>query len=146
MQVERPQDYNPEVAILLGPTQPNPAVCAAIAGSSAASASANGEVCSHAVGSSFAPAVRSASLPAGAGGPAGRISAAGGAHAAGAGAGAAAGAACIKGGPRDLMLPADQSKQDEVFIGGLPSNWKAQQVSKPGANMAFMPAGEGQWG
>jgi hypothetical protein len=30
------------------------------------------------------------------------------------------------------MLPADQSKQDEVFIGGLPSNWKAQQVWSSG--------------
>jgi hypothetical protein len=30
------------------------------------------------------------------------------------------------------MLPADQSKQDEVFIGGLPSNWKAQQVGSSG--------------
>lgn len=29
---------------------------------------------------------------------------------------------------RDFVPAADQSKQDEVFIGGLPSHWKAQQV------------------
>jgi hypothetical protein len=31
---------------------------------------------------------------------------------------------------RDLAQSADQSKQDEVFIGGLPSHWKAQQVKE----------------
>lgn len=128
LQVERPQDYNSEAATLLGPTEPNPAVYAAIAGSGVSPATVNGDACSHAVGSSFASAVRSASLPAASGGLAGRASATGGAAVGAQGAGAAAGAACSKGGPRDLMLPADQSKQDEVFIGGLPSNWKAQQV------------------
>jgi hypothetical protein len=118
LQVARPQDYNPEVAILLGPTQPNPAVCAAVARAAAASTAANGDACSHAVSNSSSAAaagMRSAlPLPA----AAGRSSAAGGPASAGP----------SKGGPRDLLLPADQSKQDEVFIGGLPSNWKAQQV------------------
>lgn len=29
---------------------------------------------------------------------------------------------------QDLAPAGDQGKQDEVFIGGLPSHWKAQQV------------------
>lgn len=128
-QVERPRDYNPEVAVLLGPTQPNPAVVAAIASSSLPRPAANGDASSsHAADSSFVAVGRTASLPAAHPGRAsapGSIPAGSGPAAAGAG---GAGAACSKGGPRDLSLPADQSKQDEVFIGGLPSNWKAQQV------------------
>lgn len=92
------------MAILLGPTEPNPAVLAAVSGSATGSTAAGG---------SFVAAVRSRAAAAG---HAGRAQAGGGA------------AASSKVNPRDLLLPADQSKQDEVFIGGLPSHWKAQQV------------------
>lgn len=137
MQVARPADYCPQAAVMLGPTEANPAVLAAVAQTTAAIAAADGDegraagsaaCASNGNGSSFAAAVRSCAVPAAVavthGGRPLAPTAAGG----GAGAAAADGSAAGKGGARDLLLPADQSKQDEVFIGGLPSHWKAQQV------------------
>ena len=133
--MERPRDYKPDIAVLLGPTQPNPAVVASVASTSTARPVANGDACSSQTGdSNFVAAVRSAAqlaaLPGRASASGGAPSGAPSATAAAAGSAAAGGLgpASSKGGPRDLSLPADQSKQDEVFIGGLPSNWKAQQV------------------
>lgn len=140
--MERPQEYCPQAAVLLGPTEPNPAVCAAVARSMLGHAASKGDACAAhaaaaaaAAGSSFVAAVRSVAPHAAAAGPtAGHLSrvSAPAAYPAGASpaatAAAAGSAACSKGGSRDLVLPADQSKQDEVFIGGLPSHWKAQQV------------------
>lgn len=149
MQVERPAEYCPQAAVLLGPTEANPAVLAAVAHSTAAVAAAEGAAgsaacASNGTGSSFAAAVRSCAVPAAVaaahgGRPSASAAAGGGAGSTapgpylasvpgGAGAPAADGSAAGKGGARDLLLPADQSKQDEVFIGGLPSHWKAQQV------------------
>jgi hypothetical protein len=62
-------------------------------------------------------------------------------HAGRAQAGGGAAAASSKVNPRDLLLPADQSKQDEVFIGGLPSHWKAQQVSHIGRTYSRLRLG-----
>ncbi|KAF6256884.1 hypothetical protein COO60DRAFT_57976 [Scenedesmus sp. NREL 46B-D3] len=149
LRVQRPREYILEAAVLLGPTQPDPSVFAAFArgadGPLAAmqqqqqqqqqlpwpagnlqhnsmGGPASGKLAGPALhssnGSSLAHLSRLSNGPASGRGSA----AANGPH-------SGSGIAC-RSMLRDLAQSADQSKQDEVFIGGLPSHWKAQQVKE----------------
>eukprot|EP00878_Enallax_costatus_P025643 GHUV01027454.1.p1 GENE.GHUV01027454.1~~GHUV01027454.1.p1 ORF type:complete len:292 (+),score=105.60 GHUV01027454.1:240-1115(+) len=149
--VQRPRDYRPDAAILLGPCQPDPAVLAAVSsaaqqqhhnmapagdkghygGYPAAPAAAhwppvlvNGNSSSYsnhpakqnaaAVDAAYSNASRMPNAPAEA--PPSEAM-----HAGPGGSNSSTAA-------QDLAPSGDQGKRDEVFIGGLPSHWKAQQV------------------
>jgi hypothetical protein len=166
-QVQRPRDYDPSAAVLLGPCEPNPAVIASVqraaghqplapteaAGTEEQSLSQAAAVraiitqpdapqssSSSGIGT-FAAALRSGACDSQ---PSPKVAAApdcpqiAGSHESSTSAVApsdapASGSSCRPGATsggamHDLLPAADQSKQDEVFIGGLPSHWKAQQV------------------
>ncbi|WIA31001.1 hypothetical protein OEZ86_001042 [Tetradesmus obliquus] len=145
LRVQRPREYSLDAAVLLGPTQPDPAVFAALArGADGPQPAAQQQ--------QQPPWLAGNQQPSSMGGPAsgklagpgfnsssggnfsnlGRISsgpASGRGLAAASGPHSGSGIAC-RSMLRDLAQSADQSKQDEVFIGGLPSHWKAQQVKE----------------
>lgn len=146
LQVQRPREYSLDAAVLLGPTQPDPAVFAALA------RGADGPQPAAQQQQQQPPWLAGNQQPSSMGGPAsgklagpgfnsssggnfsnlGRISsgpASGRGLAAASGPHSGSGIAC-RSMLRDLAQSADQSKQDEVFIGGLPSHWKAQQVKE----------------
>lgn len=132
LQIQRSPDYRADAAILLGPCQPDPAVIAAVAHSTqqqhrsiAVPFADQGQYVSN--GAASGPTSWQHAGTGVSAGDTGRCypnsmipvrepvptpAESGGSHAAG----------------QDLTPAADQSKQDEVFIGGLPSHWKAQQV------------------
>uniref|UniRef100_A0A383VA07 RRM domain-containing protein n=1 Tax=Tetradesmus obliquus TaxID=3088 RepID=A0A383VA07_TETOB len=149
LNVQRPREYSLDAAVLLGPTQPDPAVFAALArGADGPQPAAQQQQQQQ----QQPPWLAGNQQPSSMGGPAsgklagpgfnsssggnfsnlGRISsgpASGRGLAAASGPHSGSGIAC-RSMLRDLAQSADQSKQDEVFIGGLPSHWKAQQVKE----------------
>jgi len=147
-QVQRPRDYDPSAAVLLGPCEPNPAVIASVQRAAGhqplapteAAAPQSSSSSSSGIGT-FAAALRSGACDSQ---PSPKVAAVpdcpqiAGSHESSTSAVApsdapASGSSCRTGAAsggamHDLLPAADQSKQDEVFIGGLPSHWKAQQV------------------
>ncbi|KAF8068237.1 dscc1 [Scenedesmus sp. PABB004] len=123
LKIRRPQHYDPDVAVLLGPCTPDPAVLTSL----------------QRAGRGGTPALLAPGGELAAGEPPCGAACGGGAAAAGARGGAhlapppppPAAAAPRPPGGRDLVpAAADQSKPDEVFIGGLPSHWKPSHVKE----------------
>lgn len=167
MQVQRPREYRPDAAVLLGPCQPDPAVVAAVSNTAqqqhhrgpplaAAAAGDKGQYSSYpsaATSAQWTPGYVNnyhcsntssvSNHPARYGAAAGSdtaaysngskmqgmpVAASAAAQDEAGHAGPGGSSSSCSAAAQDLAPSADQGKRDEVFIGGLPSHWKAQQV------------------